>query len=63
MLSVTHRKVHKQLAIKDERDIGQKHIAVGYILYTYGKKLSQFTRKNTYTCASNPEKRNPILST
>ena len=30
MLSVTHRKVHKQLALKDERDIGQKHIAVGY---------------------------------
>ena len=62
MLSVTHRKVHKQLALKDERNIGQKHIAVGYIPMAK-KCLSLQEKISRYTCASNPEKRNPILST
>ena len=63
MLSVTHRKVHKQLALKDERNIGQKHIAVGCILMAKNclslqEKISihvrQILRKETLFCPHNP---------
>ena len=65
MLSVTHRKVHKQLALKDERDIGQKHIAVGYNILMAKNCLSlqekisihvrQILRKETLFWPHNPQ--------